>query len=282
MVVLKHEEGVFEVPAGVPPVPVEFFRIGIPHCDLTAGVQDIPNQAQYVGNGLAQYSACHAPSGPIRGASEFGVSKMTVRRDLDALAAEGRVIRTHGGAASGGGVVFEFRFLERAKQNQSGKDEIAGGLVADGNTVILDSSTTTLALARKLRDFRELTVITTSLPIASELQYCDGVELILLGGKLRRDSPDLSGALTLQGPEGVHADVAFLGCDAIDGTGVAYNQSVDVAHLISAMAKAANRVFFVADSSKIGHTALGRIGSLTQWDGLICDSGLPADALSTL
>lgn len=218
-------------------------------------------------------------------AGEFDVSEMTVRRDLDSLAAEGRVIRTHGGAAAVGGVVFEFRFLDRANQNLSAKKEIASiaaRIIVDGTTVILDSSTTTLAIAKELRHRRKLTVITTSLPIASELQYCEGVELVLLGGRLRRDSPDLSGVLTLQALEGLHSEVAFLGCDAVDAAGVAYNQSVEIAHLISAMARAASRVYFVADSSKIGHTALGRIGALSQWDGMISDSGLSAQSVRTL
>lgn len=209
-------------------------------------------------------------------AQELGVSEMTVRRDLDDLAAEGRVIRTHGGATAGG-VVFQFRFLQRVNEHRAAKEELAGvaaDLVPPDGAVILDSGTTTLAIARKLRDRRGLTVITTSLPIASELQYCDGVEIMLLGGRLRRDSPDLSGALTLQAVSTLHADIAFLGCDAVDEHGIAYNHSVDVAHLIAGMGRAADTVYVVADSSKIGHTALGRIGSLSDWNGLITDTAL--------
>ena len=202
---------------------------------------------------------------------------MTIRRDLDSLAAEGRIVRTYGGAAPASGVVFEFRFLERANERRAAKEAIgrrAGELVTDGMTVMLDSGTTTLALARQLRGKQGLTIVTTSLPIASELQHCDAIDVILLGGRLRRDAPDLFGALTLRMLEELHADVAFLGADAIDLKGTVYNRSVEVAHLITAMAGVSDVVYAVADSSKVGRTALGRIGSLAQWAGLITDGDL--------
>lgn len=209
----------------------------------------------------------------------FKVSEMTVRRDLDALAAEGRVVRTHGGATAASGVVFEFRFLERAREHRAAKRQIAAkaaSFVEDGMTVMLDSGTTTLALAEALRGKRDLTVVTTSLPIASALQYSDVIDVILLGGRLRRDAPDLSGALTLQGLKGLHADVAFVGVDSLDLEGTTYSRSIEVAHLIASMAAAADTVYVVADSSKIGHAALARSGSLTEWEALITDRDLAA------
>ncbi len=218
-------------------------------------------------------------------AAELGVSEMTVRRDLDALAAEGKLVRTYGGAAPAAGVVFEFRFLERAGERREAKAAIAAraaALVPDGSTVLLDSGTTTLALARALRGRRGLTVITTSLPIASELQYCETVDVILLGGRLRRDAPDLSGALTLRALEGLHADVAFLGADAIDAQGVCYHADLEVAHLVAAMAGAADTVYVVADSSKIGRSATGRMGCLRDWAGLVTDGGLELAAMRRL
>ncbi len=209
----------------------------------------------------------------------FGVSEMTVRRDLDALAAEGRVVRTHGGATAASGVVFEFRFLERAREHRVAKRQIAAkaaSLVTDGMTIMLDSGTTTLALAEALRGKRDLTVITTSLPIASALQYSDAIDVVLLGGHLRRDAPDLSGALTLQGLEGLHADAAFVGVDALGVDGTTYSHSIEVAHLIASMAAAADVVYVVADSSKIGRASLAKSGSLSEWDALITDPDLDA------
>lgn len=218
-------------------------------------------------------------------AAGFGVSEMTVRRDLDALAAAGRLIRTHGGAAPAAGVVFHFQFLERMREQAAAKAAIAAAAAArvpDGATVMLDSGTTTLAVARALRGKPGLTVVTTSLPVASELQHCEAIGVILLGGSMRRDAPDLGGALALRALEGLHADLAFLGADAVDARGVCYHASADVAHLVGAMAAAADRVYVVADHTKIGRTALARTGTLTRWAGLICDRGLDAAAARRL
>src|SRR5688572_26252964 len=131
-------------------------------------------------------------------ANRFGVSDMTIRRDLQNLAESGKVIRTHGGAAPAARVSFEFQFLNRARANQAAKQAIArlaAEQVRDGQSVMLDSGTTTLALAQELRARRTtgLTIITTSLPIASELQFSPSIEIVLLGGILRSDAPDLVG-----------------------------------------------------------------------------------------
>ncbi len=210
-------------------------------------------------------------------AKRFGVSDMTIRRDLNALAQAGRVIRTHGGAAPAGRVSFEFEFLRRRQTNELAKRAIAAataGLVKDGQTVMLDSGTTTLQVAEQLRSRKDLTIITSSLPIASTLRYCDSNDVLLLGGFLRHDSPDLIGPLTEANIEGLRADVAFLGADGIDLKGCVYNASLSVGRMLEEMAAAAQQVYVVADSSKIGQTALTRFGNVSKWTGLITDSGI--------
>ena len=210
-------------------------------------------------------------------ARRLGVSGMTVRRDLAALANAGKVIRTHGGAAPAERVSFDFQFLSRMRENQPAKEAIAAiaaGLVGEGQSVMLDSGTTTLALARRLKDKRGLTVITTSLPIASELQFCENVQVLLLGGFVQRGAPDLAGALTESNLESLHADVAFIGADGIDTKGNAYNDSPAVGRMLGKMAAAADRVYVVADSSKLGRAALMRFGNVAMWDGLITDKNV--------
>ena len=106
-------------------------------------------------------------------ALSLGVSDMTIRRDLDALALAGKVLRTHGGAALSGRVVFDFQFMQRTQEQEGAKQhiaKIAASLIKDGQSILLDSGTTTLAVARALKVRKGLTIITTSLPIASELQ----------------------------------------------------------------------------------------------------------------
>lgn len=216
-------------------------------------------------------------------AVSLGVSDMTIRRDLDSLALAGKVIRTHGGAALSGRVVFDFQFLQRTREHEEAKRqvaEMAASLVQEGQSVLLDSGTTTLAVARALKSRKRMTVITTSLPIASELQGCDSIELILLGGALRREAPDLIGPLTESNLEQLKADIAFIGADAVDSQGRAYNHSMAVARMLTRMATSARQVYVVADSTKIGQTALARFGNLKAWNGLITDRGL-APALAT-
>lgn len=216
---------------------------------------------------------------------EFGVSSMTIRRDLQDMAEEGLVIRTHGGATPAPKISFEFRFLERMHEQSKEKEEIASiavSLIRPGQTVMLDSSTTTLAIARKLVDMSGITVVTTSLPIASELFGCPNITVILLGGVLRNDSPDLTGALTEYSLELIRADIAFIGADAIDLTGHIYNTNPEIGQLLKRMAGASARVYAVADHTKIGKCALMRFACVTDWYGLVTDSGLLKKHANTL
>ena len=215
----------------------------------------------------------------------FNVSEMTIRRDLDSLAGLGRVIRTHGGAALAGRVSFEFDFLKRKKQNQKEKESIAlraAELVQDGQSVMLDSGTTPLAVARALCGKKGVTVITTSLPIASELQYQKEIRVLLLGGFLRSGAPDLEGALTESNLEQLRADIAFLGADGIDREGHAYNDSLAVGRMLAKMSSSANEVYVVADQNKLGRTALTRYGNIASWSGLITGRSADKSLLASL
>jgi len=219
----------------------------------------------------------HGECAVERLARECAVSDMTIRRDLQVLADAGRVLRTHGGAMPAEQVMFHFDFLRRTELHAEGKHQIATAaarLVKDGQTVMLDSGTTTLALAKQLRTHRRLTLITTSLPIASVLQSAPGIDVLLLGGFLRRGSPDLGGALTESNLETLHADIAFIGADGIDLKGNIYNHSLEIGRMLGKMATAADQVYVVADSSKLGHPAMARFGQLRQWRGLITDAGI--------
>lgn len=206
-----------------------------------------------------------------------GVSGMTIRRALQALARSGRVIRTHGGAAPAARISFDFQFLRRAQNHEAAKAHIAkigAALIHDGASVLMDSGSTTLALAGQLAHRHELTLITTSLPIASAMQFVPGVQVLLLGGYLRQGTPDLCGALTESNLETLRADLAFIGADGIDVEGNIYNHSPEVARMLARMTAAAEVTYVVADSSKVGRTALMRFGNISKWAGLITDPQL--------
>ncbi len=216
---------------------------------------------------------------------ECGVSLMTIRRDLQALAGQGRLIRSHGSAAPVDQVQFQFEFLHRSRRNEQAKRAIArtgAALVRDGQSVMLDSGTTTLALALELRTRKRLTLITPSLAIASALQHSPGVQVLLLGGFVRRDSPDLVGIVTEMNLDHLKADWAFIGADGIDLQGNLYNASIEVCRMLTKMVSSAKTAYVVSDSSKLGRTALMRFGNLADCQGLLTDAKVPPKSLKAL
>ncbi len=218
-------------------------------------------------------------------AQELGVSGMTVRRDLQSLCEDGRLIRTHGGATLGERATFEFSFLDRVNKDREAKTVIARdavNLIGDSRSVMLDGSTTTLAIARQLRGRSGLTVITTSLPAAAELQHEPGVDVLLTGGYIRSASPDLTGSLAEANLELLRADIAFLGADAVDRQGNVFTNPPDNSAVLLKMIASAQRVYVVADHTKLGKTALRRFGNLAQWAGLITDEACNPESVGEL
>lgn len=207
----------------------------------------------------------------------FGVTGVTIRRELQVLADRGLIIRTHGGGAPGRQVMFAFQFLERTRTHWPAKQQIArcaSEIVRECQSVLLDSGTTTLAMAEWLRMRKNISVMTTSLPIAAALQHAPNVEVLVIGGWLRQGVPDLVGELTEDVLENLYADIAFVGADAIDTRGNLYNVAMNVGRTVQKMIGAARNVYVVADSSKIGKRALMRFGNVARLDGLVTDNGI--------
>ncbi len=207
-------------------------------------------------------------------AKTLKVSEMTIRRDLSILEKAGEVVRTYGGATSAERLTFEFTFKSQYQKNLEAKQAIANKaleFIKDGQTIILDTGTTTLEIARALNGKRRITVITTSLAVVSELQFDSDIELILLGGYVRDGSPDLHGPLTEQNLDMFRVDVTFMGADAVDENGIIYTDDLRVRNLDIIMAKISQKVIPVADSSKFRKQALCKIINPKQYDAIITD-----------
>ena len=134
---------------------------------------------------------------------QFGVSEVTIRADLQALSERNLVVRTHGGAISSIRGPYELSLATRRQQQVVEKGRIgaaAAAMVADGDAIFLDSSSTALAIAQNLKNCRDLTVITNGLTIAQELIDAHGVLVVLIGGTLRRETASLVGG---DAPEGL-------------------------------------------------------------------------------
>lgn len=218
-------------------------------------------------------------------AAKLGVSEMTLRRDLDRLERAGHIRRTHGGAVPTERLGFEFDFAARRQANHAAKLVIATEalkLIKPGNVILLDAGTTTLELAVLLRDRTNLVVLTPSLAVASTLQYSEGVQTILLGGVLRRGSPDLTGEVT-EAVLGMFAvDIAFQGADGIALDGTLYTADLRVARVDEKIRMRAARTYILADSSKIGRTALACHGTLQEMAGWITDKGIKPEHVNAL
>jgi DeoR family fructose operon transcriptional repressor len=212
-------------------------------------------------------------------AQRFGVSEMTARRDLSRLESENRVRRTHGGAVAADRMVFEFDYGARSRTQRTEKQAIARAareLIQPGQCIILDTGTTTWELACLLKDCPDLTVITPSLAVASELQFAPNVEVVLLGGIFRSRSPDLTGPVTEHCLNLFAADWAFQGAEGIDDEGDIYNVDLQLGQVDRKMRAIATQSCLLADSSKIGKTAFCRTGKITDFNYFITDSNAPA------
>ncbi len=218
-------------------------------------------------------------------ASLFCTSEMTIRRDLDLLAKQGLVRRTHGGAAAAERMEFQFDFVERRSRNHKAKQAIAAAavqLIHPGHRIILDTGTTTLEMAYLLKDFEQLTVITPSLAVASVLQFSTGVQTILLGGVIRKGSPDLTGVVTEKVLDMFMVDMVFQGADGISLNGELFNSDMRIAQVDAKMRQRAEKTYILCDSSKIDKFDFASNGSLAEVNALITDSGISEEAVISL
>jgi len=209
-------------------------------------------------------------------AEKFQVATMTIRRDLDALEQQKQITRTHGGAILAAPSFVAFAFQDRRRSQMAEKKAIAKEAVKrvdPGMTVIIDTGTTTLEVAKALAGISGLKILTSSLAIASALFACEGIELVLLGGTVNRESPDLSGQLTQDNLSAFRADVAFVGADALDEHGL-YTSDQQIAGVSKAMIASAKKTILVADSSKLAKTSFVRFAEWKQINAIITDKGL--------
>ena len=210
-------------------------------------------------------------------ADSFGVSVMTIRRDLMLLEQARRLTRTHGGAVLSKVGVVEFAFERKGKKYAAEKHAIAlavASLIRPGMSISLDSGTTTLEVAKAIASIDSLTVLTSSLAIASALYAHENIELVLLGGRARTGSPDLTGLLTEENTRQFHVDLAIVGADGVNREG-AFTTTVDVTRVCQAIMAGGEKTMLVADHSKFSRPSFARFATLKEIDDIITDAGTP-------
>jgi len=218
--------------------------------------------------------------------ARFATSAVTIRTDLAALEASGTLERTHGGALlrrdDDDQPLTVKSTLHHAEKVRIAK--LAAALIEDGETLILDSGTTTAEIARQIRrlENRSINVITNALNIAVLLADVPFVRLIMPGGILRPQSNSLSGHMAEAALAGLQADRLFLGADGLDPERGVMTPHLPEAQLNAKMIEISRQVIAVADSSKLMRRNISLIARVEQLHMIITDSGADPGVVAEL
>lgn len=216
---------------------------------------------------------------------EFSVHETTIRRDLDELEDKGLVARIHGGVIPTDVKKEESPFEERKTENSSEKAQIgkyAASLIQDHDSIILDSGTTTLQIAKHLTTQKNLTVITNDINIASVLKNNREVKTIVTGGVVYHNSYMLNGMLTDEALKKMFVNKAFIATPAINLSSGLNHFDEYLIPAKKSMLHSAQQVIVVADHTKIGRKALHSFWPLDKIDLLITDNEADSEIIETL
>jgi len=217
-------------------------------------------------------------------AQEFDVSLMTIHRDLDVLQAEGWLIKIRGGATANPAALVEAGVRERSAAMRAEKAAIvavAAGMVAQGQTVFLDDSTTALGLVPHLSSRAPVTVVTNFLPVVAAVGEATGVQLHLLGGAYHPHQEACMGLQTVDAIHSFHADVVFMSTTALTD-GKCWHRSEDTIAVRRAFLANSRRRVLLVDHAKFGRPAPHLLGPVSAFDTIVTDAGVDAEDLETL
>jgi DeoR family transcriptional regulator of aga operon len=210
---------------------------------------------------------------------ELGVSEVTIRNDLNWLEQKNMLVRARGGAMKAEQRVgTDFSLSEKNKLHYQEKLKIgkaAAALIENGDTIILDSGTTTMEINNNLSNIESLTVITHALNIAHKLVEHEHVNVIVPGGFLRKNSQSLVGTTAEETFKNYFCDKLFLAVDGFDTTYGLSTPNVEEAHLNRVMISIARQVIVVTDSSKFHKRSFAFIAPIKAVDIVVTDSGIP-------
>jgi len=222
-------------------------------------------------------------------AAAFGVSEVTIRNDLDALAAGGKVRRVRGGAVHRAAGSLEASFEQDADARAAEKTaigEAAAALVESGQTVMLGVGSTVAAVARAMTsrtDLSDVTVVTNGMRVALELERAiPDVTVIVSGGTLRRQQHSLVNPLGTGMLSELHAHLTIVGCDGIEGRAGVTAANVAEAEIKRLMLQAGRRRIVVADGSRIGQVSLVHVVPTSGVNTVITDPSADREAVATL
>ncbi len=212
----------------------------------------------------------------------YGVSEVTIRADLQALENQELILRTHGGAIPNQPELSDIALnkrIEKEVEEKSRIGEAAALRISNGETIFLDSSTTTLAIARKLTDFSDLTVITNSLAVTQELMASNGISILLIGGLVLRDDASTYGWPGLDILQNITIQKGFFGAHGIDIDHGLTDLSPAVADVKKGVLTKCQEVIAVLDATKWGKIGLASFAGLNEIRTIITGQAAPAHLL---
>ena len=220
---------------------------------------------------------------------EFGVSEVTIRKDLRILKERKLLIRVHGGAIMNGesGMTeheernFNFKQLVNTRE-KAAIGRAAASHIREGDTILIDSGTTALEVAKNLDRFNDLTIITNSLKVALEILKYKRFRIIMLGGAVREASLSVVGPLAESNLKMFYCDKLFLGVDSFSVDDGLSTPSVEEASTNQMMISRAREVIAVFDSTKVNKRALAFIAMTDRIDTIVTDSGMPVSVRNQL
>ena len=209
----------------------------------------------------------------------FNVSEVTIRNDLAHLEKQNMLIRARGGAIK---IKFykigiDTPFSDKQKQFFKEKQRIGKAAIEfinDGDTIVLDSGTTTTEIANNLGKFKDLTIITNALNIASIISINSKINIFMPGGFIRKKSLSMVGGLAEESFENFFCDKLFLGVDGFDTIHGLSTANVEEAHMNQVMIEIARKVIVVTDSRKFSRRQFAFIAPISKIDVVITDSGI--------
>lgn len=208
----------------------------------------------------------------------YKVSEVTIRNDLAKLEEKGLLIRTRGGAIKKIPITYDLSLNQRLNKNKSEKQKIgkyALNYIKDGYTIVIDSGSTTLEVAKNLKSFKDIKLITNSLPIADQVADYKGIEVIIPGGILRPEMRSMIGPMAERNLMNYHCDIAFLAVDGIDVNDGIFTPVIHEATLSRIMMHISKKTIVVCDSSKFLRKSFVKIAPISDVDIIITDTGIP-------
>jgi len=215
----------------------------------------------------------------------FKVSPATIRNDLTELENAGLLKRTHGGAIPNVKANYEPNSNQKKVEHIHEKEAIAKkavGYVEDGDTIAIDTGTTTLCFAKQLIYKKNLTIVTNDIEIASYLEDNSDADIVFIGGRLRRGFHCCVGPIALRCLEGLRVDKAFVASNSVSVKNGLTTPGLELAQIKTNLVSFAEEVILLSDSSKFGRASFVKFADIHEITAVITDKGLPTQQVQEL